>query len=73
MVSNTLFCILFLDTSVTQLLSSAVLERNRYYLKTLVKIVQFLVVNELSFRGSGEQFMIKKILISVLTTVPEIL
>ena len=60
MVSNTLFCILFLDTSVTQLLSSAVLERNRYYLKTLVKIVQFLVVNELSFRGSGEQFMDKE-------------
>ena len=35
------------------------MERNRYYLKTLAKIVQFLV-NELALRGRNEQFMGEK-------------
>ena len=42
--------IFILDTTVAQLLITAVLERNRYYLKTLAKIVQFLVVNELALK-----------------------
>ena len=52
--------IFILDTTVAQLLTTAVLERNRYYLKTLAEIVQFLVVNELALRGRNEQFVGEK-------------
>ena len=35
-------------------LSSSQVEKNRYYIKSIAEVVQFLAVNELSFRGDKE-------------------
>lgn len=40
------------NKSVSLMLSSEVLEKRRYYVKSLSEIVQFLAINELAFRGS---------------------
>lgn len=37
--------------SISTLISSNVLEKNRYYIKSIAEIIQFLVVNELALRG----------------------
>ena len=44
------------DTNLTiqSQLSAAHVERNRYYIKSIGEVVQFLAVNELSFRGDVE-------------------
>src|ERR1700761_5144636 len=39
--------------SVGVMLSKDQIERNRYYFLSLTKVVRFLAVNELSFRGSS--------------------
>jgi len=41
-------------TEIQQLLSPLQIEKNRYYLQCIFDVCQFLVVNELSFRGSTE-------------------
>ena len=37
------------------LVSSDVMEKRRYYVKSIGEIVQFLAINELSFRGSYDK------------------
>lgn len=37
--------------SVSTLINENVLEKHRYYIKSIIEVIQFLVVNELSFRG----------------------
>ncbi|XP_031329369.1 zinc finger protein 862-like [Photinus pyralis] len=39
-------------TSVSTLVSSGVLEKHRYYMKSIIEVIQFLVVNELALRGN---------------------
>ena len=42
------------DTSVGLLVSDGVMEKRRYYVKGIAEIIQFLAINELSFRGNYE-------------------
>ena len=39
-------------TSIIQLLDSKQCENRRYYIKSIGEVIQFLVVNKLSFRGN---------------------
>lgn len=39
-------------TSVSSMVNETVLEKHRYYVKSIVEVIQFLVVNELSLRGN---------------------
>ncbi|XP_045460337.1 zinc finger MYM-type protein 1-like [Harmonia axyridis] len=39
-------------SSVETLINHEVLEKNRYYMKSIVEVIQFLVVNELALRGN---------------------
>lgn len=41
-------------TEIHQLLSPLQIEKNQYYLMSIFDVIKFLVVNELSFRGSSE-------------------
>ena len=40
------------DREISTMLSSDMLERNRYYVKSVVEVVQFIALNELAFRGT---------------------
>lgn len=40
------------NSSVSILVSNDILEKRRYYVRSIAEIVQFLAINELSFRGS---------------------
>ncbi|XP_050527956.1 uncharacterized protein LOC126898050 [Daktulosphaira vitifoliae] len=40
------------NTEISTLVNDKTLEKHRYYLKSIFEVVQFLVINELSFRGS---------------------
>ena len=42
------------DTSVGLLVSDGAMEKRRYYVKSIAEIIQFLAINELSFRGNYE-------------------
>lgn len=42
------------SATIRQHLSSSQIERNRYYIKSMAEVVQFLAVNELAFRGNKE-------------------
>lgn len=39
------------STSISTLVNEKVLEKHRYYIKSIVEVIQFLAVNELAFRG----------------------
>lgn len=39
-------------SSVSTLINNDVLERNRYYIKSVAEVIQFLAINELAFRGT---------------------
>ena len=54
---NYYIAFLLIDSIMTQLLATRVANRNRHRLKTSNKIVQFLDVNEHSWRGSIEQLV----------------
>ncbi|CAH0384780.1 unnamed protein product [Bemisia tabaci] len=41
-----------LNVSVETLVNDSVLEKRRYYVKSIIEVVQFLVVNELALRGN---------------------
>lgn len=40
------------STSIETLLNRNILEKHRYYVKSIIEIIQFLAVNELAFRGN---------------------
>lgn len=42
------------STSVSTLVNQKILEKHRYYIKSIVEVIQFLAVNELAFRGDYE-------------------
>ena len=42
------------NLTIESQLSSSQVEKNRYYIKSIAEVVQFLAVNELSFRGDKE-------------------
>ena len=54
---NYYIAFLLIDSIMTQLLATRVANRNRHHLKTSNKIVQFLDVNEHSWRGSIEKLV----------------
>lgn len=42
------------SSTIRHQLSSGYIKRNRYYIKSIAEVVQFLAVNELAFRGNNE-------------------
>ena len=40
------------STTVSYLIGPTQLENNKYYIKSIAEVIQFLVVNELSLRGT---------------------
>ena len=42
------------NRTIQSQLSSSQIEQKRYYIKSIVEVVQFLAINELSFRGDTE-------------------
>jgi len=43
------------NTSISTLVNDEALERNRYYVSSVIQVVQFLVVHELALRGSWDK------------------
>lgn len=39
-------------TSVSTLVSNDILEKHRYYIRSVAEVIQFLAVNDLAFRGN---------------------
>ena len=52
------------NQSVSTLVNENQLEKNRYYIKSVLEVIQFLCVNELPVRGDGVSIQVVSLKVS---------